>query len=397
MTFPLIKAEDAWALWAVILGGVALSIHLEQKYKWAARLSGPVVALIIAMMLSNSGLMPVEAPVYDAISGYLVPLALPLLMFRADIRDIIGSTGRMFAAFHIASIGTILGAFLAALSLHSCVDRAAETAGVMTGSYIGGSLNFFALIDHYKLGGQITGPLLVADNFIMAGLFMALLLIPTMAWFRKRYPHPHTLEADAAGNRNLAAEHWKRKDIGLLDIAKALAIALGIAAVSIKLSALIAAAIPIPALAALAGNKYMVITLLTVTAATLLPNAVGKINGADELGAYLLYVFLFSIGLPADLMAVIRNTPLLFVFCLIIAVVNLAFTLLVGKWLKFDLEDLLLCVNATLGGPASAAAMAISKGWALKILPAILVGIWGYVIGTFLGVAAAESLLKLLR
>jgi len=98
------------------------------------------------------------------------------------------------------------------------------------------------------------------------------------------------------------------------------------------------------------------------------------------------------IGLPADLWQVIRSVPMMFVFCLIIAVVNLAVTLLLGKMLKLNLEELLLCVNATIGGPPTAAAMAIARGWPRLVLPALLVGLWGYVIGTFLGIVVTETL-----
>ena len=87
--------------------------------------------------------------------------------------------------------------------------------------------------------------------------------------------------------------------------------------------------------------------------------------------------------------------PLLFLFCLIMAITNLVVTLVLGKLLKIDLEELLLCVSATLGGPPSAAAMAIAKGWPKLIVPSLLVGIWGYVIGTFLGVMVGELLMRI--
>ena len=116
----------------------------------------------------------------------------------------------------------------------------------------------------------------------------------------------------------------------------------------------------------------------------------------EELGSYLLYVFLFAIGLPADLIEVIKNVPLMFVFCLIIALTNLVVTLAAGKLWRLNLEELLLCVNATLGGAPSAAAMAVASGWPKLILPAVLVAIWGYAIGTFLGLLVGEGLLRLL-
>jgi uncharacterized membrane protein len=110
---------------------------------------------------------------------------------------------------------------------------------------------------------------------------------------------------------------------------------------------------------------------------------------------YLLYLFFFVIGLKADLVAVVRNVPVLFAFCLVMAVTNLVFTLAVGKLLRLNLEELVLSVNATLGGAPSAAAMAISRGWSNLILPGLLAGIWGYVIGTFVAIVVAETLIKL--
>jgi uncharacterized membrane protein len=115
----------------------------------------------------------------------------------------------------------------------------------------------------------------------------------------------------------------------------------------------------------------------------------------SELGSYLLYVLLFAIGLPADLWQVIKNVPMMFAFCLIMAVVNLLVTLGLGKLLRLNLEELLLCVNAALGGAPSAAAMAVASGWPNLVLPALLVGIWGYAVGTFIGLVVGELLLRL--
>jgi uncharacterized membrane protein len=146
------------------------------------------------------------------------------------------------------------------------------------------------------------------------------------------------------------------------------------------------------ALAELASNKFVHITAWSTLVASLFHRLLARIQGAEEIGGYFLYVFLFVIGLPADLWTVFSQVPLMFVFCLIMAVANLLVTFVGGKLLRLNLEDLALSVNATLGGPASAAAMAISMGWSKLVLPAILVGIWGYAIGTAIGLAVGELL-----
>ncbi len=165
----LIRSDDTWTLWAVIAAGVAASIWLEQNFRWAARLSGPVVALCIAMLLANLRIMPAHAAVYDTVQDSLVPLALPLLLFRANLFHIVRSTGWLFVAFQIAAVGTVVGAITAALLLRDSVDEVPQVTAIMTASYIGGGVNFVAVARSYQMSENTTDPLLVADNFIMAG------------------------------------------------------------------------------------------------------------------------------------------------------------------------------------------------------------------------------------
>src|SRR5262245_10884930 len=141
------------------------------------------------MILSNIRIMPMDSPVYDFIGTYLVPLAIPLLLFRANALHIARTTGSMFMIVHISSLGTIIGAFLATWLLRGHIEQIEHAAGIMTASYIGGGINFFAVKESYKISERITNPLLVADNFVMAGLFIVLLWIAGSAWFRRRYPH----------------------------------------------------------------------------------------------------------------------------------------------------------------------------------------------------------------
>jgi uncharacterized membrane protein len=390
----LIQSDDAWLLWAVILSGVAASIYLEQTYAWAAKISGPVLALSIAMVLANLRIMPASSAVYDTISQRLVPLALPLLLFRANVFHIMRSTGWLFVAFHVASVGTLVGALVAAAVMQRSVPNVPEVAAIMSASYIGGGVNFIAVKESYRVSANITNPLLVADNFIMAGMFIVLLLVCRSRWARRLYAHPHT--ADAVDSRQLAAEHWRPKEIALLDIAAAMAVAVGVVAIAhftaaetVEFARRTVGDSPI---VEVCGNKFVHITAWSTLLATVAHRLLARVRGAEEIGAYLLYIFLFSIGLPADLWQVVTSVPLLFVFCLIIAVANLLVAFVGGWLLRLNLEDIALGVNASLGGPPTAAAMAISMGWSRLVLPALLVGIWGYAIGTAVGLAVGETL-----
>ncbi len=400
---PLIHPDNHTTLWAIIACGTATAIWMEQKYRWAARLSAPVVALVVAMVLSNLRIVPPSAPAYDFVGDWLVPLAIPLLLFRANLREIIRSGGRLFLIFHISAIGTIIGTFAAVFALKGAIGspQTEHAAGMMAGSYMGGSVNFTAVKNSYDVDeATVSNPLIVADNFVMAVLFVALLAIGASAWFRSRYPHPHSKDRDPDAASNLAAEHWKRKEISLLDIARAFAFAFAAFAVSGMIHAAVkswigdtsGASLTWQMVGNLVTNPFVIITLVSLAMATIFAKPMAKVNGAEEFGSYLLAMFLLTLGFPADLITVISDAPIFFAFCGIIAVTNLGFTLLVGRLLKGNLEELLVAVNANLGGAPSAAAMAVSAGWPKLVTPGILVGVWGYVVGTPVGIMVIEIL-----
>jgi len=354
------------------------------------------------MVLSNTRIMPPESPAYDFVGDWLVPLAIPLLLFRANLREIVRVARRMFLVFHISSVGTLIGTLLAVWLLKGWIPSPGldHAAGMMAASYIGGGVNFMAVKASYHVSESVANPLIVADNFVMAMFFVLLLAFANNRWFRSRFPHPHSQDTDTAAAGNLAAAHWTRKGIGLMDVAWAFAFAFAVLALAGMLQGLtktMFGAAPVTGmglqmLEVLMTNRFVLITSVTLILATFGAKFLEKINGTEEFGIYMLLIFLFTLGLPADLFSVLTKAPLFFVFCAIIAMVNLAFTLTIGWLLRLNLEEVLLAVNANLGGAPSAAAMAISTGWTRLVLPGILVGIWGYVIGTPIGILVVEWL-----
>jgi uncharacterized membrane protein len=60
-----------------------------------------------------------------------------------------------------------------------------------------------------------------------------------------------------------------------------------------------------------------------------------------------------------------------------------------GRLLRLPMQAVLIASNANVGGPATAAAMASSKGWSHMIQPAMLTGSLGYAVATGLGLCLA--------
>src|SRR5699024_6100329 len=111
------------------------------------------------------------------------------------------------------------------------------------------------------------------------------------------------------------------------------------------------------------GDNYLMLTTLTLILVTMLPKYFESINGAQEIGTFLIYIFFVVIGVPASIPLIIQNAPIILVFAVIMVLVNMTISFGVGRLFKFNLEEIILASNANIGGPTTAAAMAISRGW----------------------------------
>lgn len=398
----LISADNVWALWAVLTGIAAFSIWAEQKYQWASKVTGCVLALAIAMLFSNLKIIPVDAPTYDQVWDYVVPLAIPMLLFNANLKKIWKESGRLLVIYLISGIGTVVGAFVASSALKNVIPEIYKPAAMMTGTYTGGSANLVAMADAFNITGDLVTASVVADNLLMALYFFILIGIPTMNFFLKHYSHPIIDQVEKEGNsgegQTRAAQFWAPKDVSLKDVAFTISISFIIVAISSEIAGLFSRIIPtgnlfLDLLNGLLGNKYLIMTTITMILATRFADLFSSIGGAQEIGTFLIHIFFAVIGVPASIGLIVTKSPILLVFCAIIVFINLAFTLIFGKIFKFDLEEMMVAANANVGGPTTAAAMAIAKGWDRLIVPAILCGTLGYVIGNYYGILVGNLLM----
>ena len=395
MNTSLISADNTWALFAILAAIATLAIYLEQKTKIGSKLTGCVMALIGAMILSNTGIIPLDAAAYDFVWDYIIPLSIPMLLFNADIRKIGRESGRLLIIYLISGFGTIAGGIVAYNLLKGSFDGLGSVLPMMIGTYTGGSVNLAAMSDVYNVGGELVSSSVVADNLLMALYFFALIAAAGSKFFLKHYRHPLIDELAGADNAEDAgaATYWKPKEVSLKDIAFCLALSLVIVAVSVKIAGVLGSLIPtsnfiLALINGLLGNQYLIITTLTMIIATLFPRQVGNIAGAQEIGAYLIHIFFAVIGVPASIYMILTKAPLLLLFCALIVLTNMIFSFLFGKLFRFSLEEIIIASNANIGGPTTSAAMAIAKGWNTLIVPAILVGTLGYVLGNYYGIFA---------
>jgi uncharacterized membrane protein len=380
MTLPLIGQEQEFALWAILIALAGFGFWCE-RFPWGRKYSGVMLLMTVAIILANLKIIPTSAPVYDVVWEYLVPIAIPLLLFQADLKRIVQESGPTLIAFVIGSAAVVAGTFIG-ISLLDLGPDEAELAGIFTGTYIGGSLNFAAVAQASGIqDGSMLAAAVAADNVVTNLHFLLIIMLPGYAWMARNYPTHHMDNAEQFSSGNQASVH-RIADLNIAGLMAALALAFMLAALG-KLFADYAGA---PQFA------ILVTTALTLLVATLLPRQISKLSGHSEAGNVLMFIFLASIGATADIWLLIDIGPVLFVFATIIIVVHMVILFGLGKVLKLDLAELAMASAVCIGGPSSAAAIASAKGWRDLLVPGVLAGSFGYAIGSFIGVTVVEWL-----
>ena len=391
----LIQADDHLALWTFVLVAATSAIFIEQRYKWASKIPGAVIALLIAIAASNLKIIPTDAPTYDIVWGYIVPLAIPLLLFKTNLQSLVKESWKLLLLFLTSSMATMIGTVIAFLALRHYIPDLDKISGMISASYSGGGVNYAAMSAKLEPSESINAATIVADNMMMAFYFLILIGLAGIPIVRRIWGSPHTdeIEKDPAmqSSRTLSEAYWKPNLISLKDIAICLASSMLIVFISFKLSALLKAVLGTSdnivgdLLINLITDKYLLLTTITFIVASLFKGTFEKLSGSQELGTYCIYLFFVVIGIPASISLIVTKAPLLFVFVFIIAMVNLAITMGIGKLFKFNIEEVVLACNANIGGPTTAAALAISKGWTKLVGPILVIGTVGYVVGNYIG------------
>ena len=379
----MLSPDNHLGIFAALMGLATIAFWL-QTTRIGALLTGTVLVILMAIVAANAGLIPHQAPAYDFVFTYLVPVLIPLFLLQGDVRRLLREASRTTLAFIVASAGTVAGVLLAISLLDlsalagnaniAATDKQSAIAGLFAATYIGGSVNYAALGEMTGLSNDASffSAATAADNLFSAIFLGVLGLLPGMQWLARRFnEHPKTK------NPASSSEELERNAVSMTPTS--LCTALAVATLLVTLSDAFSAWLNF------SGGRYIILTILTLALATMVPKLRVWCTGGFELGVVLSFVFFGSIAAGADVVAMLSVAPILIALVSILLTTHLICLLVVGRWLKLTLPELLTASNAAVLGATTAPAMAAAKGWYDQITPGVLVGVLGYSLGTLIG------------
>ena len=272
-----------------------------------------------------------------------------------------------------------------------------KIAAALCARHIGGAVNFVAVSDILKTRPEAVAAALAADNVVVAVYFAFLFLITTAATDSPALggslvkaslgsfgPVNINLEASLATDGSGGGESDARGAVNVQTLSAAVALGCLLCAASESAGKM------------LKVSPMLLVSGAAVFAATAFPRAVGAVAPAGATVGILLMQFFFAVtGAMGYIPTVMRMAPSLFLHAVVQIAVHFAVSASLGRYLKLPFREICLASNANVGGPTTAAGMASAKKWKDLMLPALLCGVFGYAIGTVLGVAVAKVLVLL--
>ena len=371
-----------WTLVVVVvaLGMPALARYLEKRHR-AFEVFHPVLLCYAAgILLANTPGVVVDEAVAKTISEAAIPLAIPLLLFSSDVRAWLKQGRPVLVSFGCAVVSVLVVVALASGWMAGWSDESAKVAGMMVGVYTGGTPNMLSVGRALEVSQEVFVAMNAAD-VVVGGAYLLFLLSVGQVVFRAWLgdaPDDAVALADEEANETPVALRgiWREVALGV-------GVSVGVVVLSAGFSWLVT------------GGISVALVMLGITtggiAGSLWPRVRG-LRGTYEAGEYLILVFCVGIGAltrPAVLMGVGAEVVMAMGVVMLGAVVLHA---LLAKVMRVDADTFLITSTAAIYGPPFVPLVAERLGRRALILPGVAMGLLGFALGNYLGVAMAYAL-----
>ena len=356
---------------AIVLGVLIAKTQLGKKFGAA------LIIILLTAILANLRLIPSASNsiyLYKIIFKYVAPISIFYLLLNVNLTSIKQAGFPMIGLFLIGSLATTSGILLSWLILspeNVLGEDGKVIAGMLTGTYTGGSLNFNAVALEYNFQekGILYAGTIAVDNVITTLWIIITLTFPAL--LRLKWRDKRKSKVKNASN----ATHHKEECINLNSLIWLIFLGFTAYYVSDIISKFLT---QIPS----------ILILSTIGIALAQTKFVSKQKGSHHLGLYLVYLFCAVIGAYCELGAVSELKEIgiiLFQFTSLAVMLHGIIVIFIGGFLYRDWEMIAIISQANIGGAPTAIALAETFNRKELIIPAILVGTLGNALGSYLG------------
>ena len=355
-----------------------LAIRINRLPLFNKWLSPVVISYIVGILFANFDIIKLNGQLSTTATEVTLMLALPMLLFTANILTLLKNGKSSLLAFLLAVLSAIIGVSLAGWYFHESIPDSWRLSGMLLGIYTGGIPNM------QVIGKALDAPeetiiLVNAADVFLGGIYLVLLssvFYPFLKWFLPKEP----LVDGGQYEKVETTSPWS-----VLNIGTPLLISGAVVALSISITFLI--------FGGLAGNDQWILLLLTTISlgVPFIPR-IKHLSNSYEIGDYFLLAFCVALGMKADFNLLVAQGLDLVFFSGIALYGTILLHLLLARLFKVDRDAFMVSTTAAIFGPVFVGQITSVIGKKSLVLPGISLGLLGYAIGNYIGIALARLL-----
>ena len=382
-----------------LLGLPAGIMLLARKWTWIDRVSPMAVLYVIGLLVANlTTLLNSQLSTLNSqLSALCIPLAIPLMLMSCNLRNwsAAGTLKAFLSGITAILIVTVAGYFLFRggqdPSAGSGQDpkHFAQVCAVSVGIYTGGIPNMGAIARGVDMD-QPTYLFITSYDLIVTGLYLVFVILFGRPVFRKLLPNPDLNHNENENQNQTGSRPTLNSQFSTLNtqLLTPLAVTLVIAAVSYFASTLFPDDLATPMLILILTTLSIAASFLPFVRRTTQPTDPSKQSKSFNMGLYFIYIFCFSIANACDVRQMDLGGSLnILAYISFVIFGSLILQILFARLLHID-SDLTLTTSVSLinSPPFVPMVAALLKNKDV-IVPGITIGLIGYMIGNYIGLA----------
>jgi len=376
--------ENGFTYVALLLFIASSIVFFTEKTKWKIFDYLPAVVIIYfsVMILSGLELWQKNAEIKAYADGFKTSLLYAmifLMLSQANLKKIASLSPKMLLSFFLGTLSISFGFILSFTLLHNYFpNESYMTFASLNGCWIGGTGNMIAIQKALGVADAQMGNILITDAFNYTMLVVFLLWSVSFASKFDKWSNANELVI-----KETPQEIGAKKNI---DFAS-LFLLLGVSIIIASLSQIIASFLPTTPYLSRGTWEVLLATFFGI-AGSLTP--LSRMAGLNELGNIMLYFIIALIASQADFKD-LSNAPLYIFAGFLILIVHGVLMIIFAKIFKLNLFMIGVASVANVGGPASASILA--SAYDKSLVPfGVIMGLIGYMIGTFIGIGMSHIL-----
>ena len=361
----------------LVLGLTGLGWWLAQVNSLARKLGSTMVILMLGLLLANVTTWTPEPSAVSWVNGPLTSLAIAELLLAVELRSVLPDARRLLLPFTTAVAGTLSAVLLVGVLLSGWLGQSwISLAGLFSATFTGGSLNFVSVARSLEIAPSLLLIATAADHVAFTAWFLVSLLIGRGRRQHKAIDTPAGHCSASTPINAFALPSFQSVLIGLLWGA-------GVLLISERL---------VDVLSVLGVDVPSILVLTTVALiAAQFPQADSR-SACYGLGLVLIQPFFAVIGLSSSLGVLFGDGLPVLLYAGLVVLVQAIVVLQAHRWFHWPMAECLVASQAAVGGPSTALALAGSLERPNLVLPSVAIGLLGYFLGTYLGLAVSALL-----